>query len=414
MAQKLQAVKGMNDLLPEQSALWEFLEDTVTRVFRQYGYRNMRTPIVEPTALFVRSIGEVTDIVEREMYTFVDSLNGDSLTLRPEATAGLVRAAVEHSITYNAPQRVWTVGPMFRHERPQKGRYRQFHQFDVECFGFAGPDVDAEIIAMGVRIWRELGLADHVKLEINSIGDAEERREHRDALIKHFEAHIDALDAEGKRRLHSNPLRLLDSKHPPMQAVIEQAPKLIDQLGVASQAHLDELRKLLDASNIAYTINPRLVRGMDYYNRTVFEFVATIDDKLLTITGGGRYDGLFEQLGGKPTPAIGFGMGLERVLLLMQQHGSVAPSHVDGYLVHTDTVQAMLLAESLRSNGLSIVLNAGGGKFAAQFKRADAAGARFALILGEDEIAQGTVTVKNLADGSQRVLPRADVTAALR
>ncbi len=404
----------MNDLLPEQSALWEFLENTVSRVFRQYGYRNMRTPIVEPTALFVRSIGEVTDIVEREMYTFVDSLNGDSLTLRPEATAGLVRAAVEHSITYNAPQRVWTVGPMFRHERPQKGRYRQFHQFDVECFGFSGPDVDAEIIAMCVRIWRELGLGEHVKLEINSIGDAAERREHREALIKHFEANLSALDAEGQRRLHSNPLRLLDSKHPPMQAVIEHAPKLIDQLGTDSQAHLDGLRALLDGAGIPYTINPRLVRGMDYYNRTVFEFVADIDSKPLTITGGGRYDGLFEQLGGKPTPAIGFGMGLERVLLLMQAHDCTAPSHVDGYLVHTNTQAAMALAESLRSAGLSIVLNAGGGKFAAQFKRADAAGARFALILGDDEIAQGTVTVKNLADGTQRVVPQADVTAALR
>ena len=411
--QKLQAVKGMNDLLPEQSALWEHLEHIVSTVFRQYGYRNMRAPIVEPTPLFVRSIGEVTDIVEKEMYTFVDRLNGDSLTLRPEATAGLVRAAVEHSITYNAPQRVWMVGPMFRHERPQKGRYRQFHQFDVECFGFAGPDVDAEIIIMCQRIWKLLGIADKVRLEINTIADAAERKAHREALIAYFEQNSELLDEEAKRRLHSNPLRILDTKNPKMQAMVDAAPKLIDMLGESSQTHFDQFQALLKSAGLEYTINPRLVRGMDYYNRSVFEFVAAVGDSTLTICGGGRYDGLFEQLGGKPTPAIGFGMGVERVLLVLEQSDIAMAHRVDAFIVHSDFANANSLAESLRDAGKMVIVNANGGKFGAQMKRADSSGADFALILGEDEIAGNLVSVKKLADGTQTTVARADLLAHL-
>jgi histidyl-tRNA synthetase len=412
MANKLQAVKGMNDILPEHSAQWESFENTVTNVLRQYGYRNMRAPIVEPTPLFVRSIGEVTDIVEKEMYTFVDSLNGDSLTLRPEATAGLVRAAIEHSIVYNAPQRVWYLGQMFRHERPQKGRYRQFHQFDVECFGFAGPDVDAEIIIMCQRIWKALGVAPHVALQINTIGDAAERKMHREALIAHFEKHADLLDDDAKRRLHTNPLRILDTKNARMQAMVDAAPKLIDMLGNESQAHFDGLRALLDAQGIAYTINPRLVRGMDYYNRTVFEFVAPIGESVLTICGGGRYDGLFEQLGGKPTPAIGFGMGVERVLLLLEER-TAAPKHkLDAYIVHDNLVAATALAEALRDAGKIVMVHAGGGKFGNQMKRADTYGADFALILGEEELANHQVSVKNLKEGMQTTLMRENILAA--
>ncbi len=413
MAQKLQAVKGMNDLLPAQSALWEYFENTVSNILRQYGYRNMRAPIVEPTPLFVRSIGEVTDIVEKEMYTFIDSLNGDSLTLRPEATAGLVRAAIEHSITYNAPQRIWMVGPMFRHERPQKGRYRQFHQFDVECFGFSGPDVDAEIIIMCQRIWKSLGIAPQVRLEINTIGDAAERKAHREALITYFENNSALLDEEAKRRLHTNPLRILDTKNPKMQAMVDAAPKLIDMLGVDSQAHFDGFRAQLSAAGIPFSINLRLVRGMDYYNRTVFEFVANVGDTDLTICGGGRYDGLFEQLGGKPTPAIGFGMGVERVLLVLEQNGVAQIHATDAYVVHDDFITANAMAEELRDAGKSVTVHAGGGKFGAQMKRADTCGAVFALVLGADEIANGTVSVKRLATGEQHAVSRAELLAAI-
>ncbi|MGC1816622.1 MAG: histidine--tRNA ligase, partial [Casimicrobiaceae bacterium] len=315
MATALQAVRGMNDVLPDEAALWEYFEDTTRDVFRRYGYRNLRVPIVEPTPLFVRAIGEVTDVVEKEMYTFADKLNGDSLTLRPEATAGIVRAAIEHNLTYDRPQRVWLAGPMFRHERPQKGRYRQFHQFDAEALGFPGPDVDAEQMVMLARLWRELGLADGIRLEINSIGDPEERKSHRAALVEHFSQHADALDEDSKRRLHTNPLRILDSKSPAMQPIVAAAPKLIDRLGDASRAHFEDLQSLLAEHGIAYTINPRLVRGLDYYNRTVFEFVTDRLGAQGTVAGGGRYDGLFEQLGGKPTPACGFGMGIERMIL---------------------------------------------------------------------------------------------------
>jgi len=401
----LQAVKGMNDLLPGDAALWEYFEDTVRGIFRQYGYRLMRTPIVEPTPLFVRSIGEVTDIVEKEMYSFVDSMNGDPLTLRPEATAGIVRAAIEHNLLYNGPMRVWTVGAMFRHERPQKGRYRQFHQFDVEALGFPGPDVDAEQIAMLARLWRTLGL-DGVELQLNSIGDPTERRVHREQLIRHFSANEDLLDGDAKRRLHSNPLRILDSKNPAMQELVDAAPKLIDLLGDESRAHFEGLRALLDGAGVRHSINTRLVRGMDYYNRTVFEFVAPIEGAPLTITGGGRYDGLFEQLGGKPAPATGFGMGIERVILALQERGKGAQSDLDFYVIHAGTGAehvAIRAAEALRDAGHTVQVHAGGGSFKSQMKKADASGARQAVIVGEDEAAAGEVSLKPLREtGEQR------------
>ncbi len=409
----LQAVKGMNDLLPDEAGTWEFFEDTVRGVFRQYGYRLIRTPIVEPTALFVRSIGEVTDIVEKEMYSFVDSMNGDALTLRPEATAGIVRAAIEHNFLYNGPQRVWTIGPMFRHERPQKGRYRQFYQFDVEALGFEGPDVDAEQIVMLARLWQKLGL-DGVELQLNSIGDAAERRIHRDQLIRHFGASEGALDADARRRLHTNPLRILDSKNPAMQELIGNAPQLLDLLGDASRAHFDGLQSLLKDAGIAYAVNPRLVRGMDYYNRTVFEFVAPIGGAPLTITGGGRYDGLFAQLGGKPTPATGFGMGIERVILALQERGASPGTTPDAYVIHAGAGAAGLAnraAETLRDAGYAVVVHAGGGSFKSQMKKADGSGARLALIVGEDEAAAGEISIKPLREpGEQRRLS----VAALR
>ena len=405
----VQGVKGMNDLLPDDASKWEAFEDTVRDTFRQYGYRLMRTPIVEPTPLFVRGIGDATDIVEKEMYSFIDSMNGDPLTLRPEATAGIVRAAIEHNLLYNGPQRVWTVGPMFRHERPQKGRYRQFYQFDVEALGYEGPDVDAEQIAMLVRLWKAVGL-DGVELQINSIGDADERRAHREKLIAHFEHNADVLDGDARRRLHSNPLRILDSKNPQMQPILDAAPKLIDVLGDKSLAHFDGLRALLDDAGIAYAINSRLVRGMDYYNRTVYEFVAPVGGTPLTITGGGRYDGLFEQLGGRPAPAIGFGMGIDRVLLALDERNAVpAAKAPEAYVIHSGTGAARiawLAAEMLRDQGYDVVVHAGGGSFKSQMKKADASGARYALIIGDDEAAASEVSLKNLRVASeQRRIP---------
>lgn len=391
----------MNDLLPDEAPLWEWFEDIVRDVFRQYGYKLVRTPIVEPTGLFVRSIGEVTDIVEKEMYSFVDKLNGDALTLRPEITAGIVRSAIEHNWLYNGPQRVWSVGPVFRHERPQKGRQRQFHQFDVEALGFEGPDVDAEQIVMLSRIWKRLGLT-NVQLEINSIGDAIERKTHREKLIAHFEAHQELLDEDARRRLHTNPLRILDTKNPKMQAMVDAAPKLLDLLGEASLKHFDGLKSLLTEATLSFTVNPRLVRGLDYYNRTVFEWVTTALGAPLTITGGGRYDGLFEQLGGKPTPGIGFGIGIERVILALQetrgQSAADGAAHVpDVYVVHADAdVVARKVAEALRDAGKYAVLHAGGGSFKSQMKKADASGARYAVIIGSDELAKGGVTLKPL------------------
>jgi histidyl-tRNA synthetase len=414
MAAALQAVRGMNDVLPDEAAVWQRFEDTARNVFERYGYRNLRVPVVEPTPLFVRGIGAHTDVVEHEMYTFEDKLNGESLTLRPEATAGIVRAAIEHHLTYERPQRIWTAGPMFRHERPQKGRYRQFHQLDVEALGFPGPDVDAEQIVMLARLWRALGL-DGITLSINSIGDPAERRLHREALIAHFARHADMLDADSQRRLHANPLRILDSKHPPLQDVIAAAPRLVDQLGDASRAHFDALRALLDDAGIAYSVDARLVRGLDYYNRTVFEWVTGALGAQGTVAGGGRYDGLFEELGGKPTPACGFAIGVERTILLLEAQGKARAAAPDAYVVHAgDKAGAVArhVAETLRDHGASVVLHAGGGSFKSQMKKADASGARLAIIVGDDEAAAGTVAIKHLREGGDQVaVPLADVVA---
>ena len=410
MAEALRAVKGMNDVLPPESARWEWFEAKVRTLMARYGYANVRTPIVEPTALFVRGLGEVTDIVEKEMYSFEDAMNGDKLTLRPEATAGIVRAMVEHNALYNGPLRVWTMGAVFRHERPQKGRYRQFHQIDVEALGFAGPDVDAEQILMCRALWRELGLVEgrDIRLELNSLGQPAERAAHRAALITHFEQHADALDEDARRRLLSNPLRILDSKNPLMQPSIEAAPKLIDFLGEASLAHLNAVRAVLDAAGLDYRINPRLVRGMDYYNLTVFEWITDKLGSQGTVCGGGRYDGLFEQLGGKPTPAVGWGMGVERMLLLLEAVGvplpAVAPD-VYAIVPSPDAMGAAIAAcETLRAGGLTVLMHAAGaeswGGMKSQFKRADASGAAHALIFGEAELARGEVAVKPLRDAA--------------
>ncbi len=415
MSKTLQAVRGMNDLLPQDAPRWQFLEDTTRQVFEQYGYRLMRTPIVEPTPLFVRSIGEVTDIVEKEMYSFEDAMNGEKLTLRPEATAGLVRAAIEHNILYEGPKRVWTWGPMFRHERPQKGRLRQFHQFDVEAMGFAGPDVDAEQIVMLSRLWQKLGFKD-VALHVNSIGDVDARKTHREALVRYFEAHIDELDEDGKRRLYTNPLRTLDTRNPKMQVLVDGAPKLNDYLGEQERVHFEGLTQRLDAAGLKYTVNPRLVRGFDYYNRTVFEFIAKGRDWELTIAGGGRYDGLFEQLGGKPTASCGFGMGIERVMMLLEETPVEPVKASDVYVVYADGLEqhAFTVAEQLRDRDLCVALHGTpDGKtasFKSQMKKADASGARFAIILGPDEIAAGVVSVKDLREGGEQVkLPLDDV-----
>ena len=418
-AQKLSAVKGMNDILPAavprteklpSSERWQWFESAVRKVLARYGYQYLLTPVVEPTALFVRGLGEVTDIVEKEMYSFTDAMNGDQLTLRPEGTAGVVRAMIEHNALYNGPLRLWTAGPMFRHERPQKGRYRQFHQLDVEALGFAGPDVDAEMILVARALWRELGLVEgqHVRLEINSLGQSAERRAHRDALVRYFEDHADALDEDARRRLHSNPLRILDSKNPALQPLIEAAPQLMDFLGAESRAHFDAVRAALDAVGLAYRINPRLVRGMDYYNLTVFEWVTDQLGSQGTVCGGGRYDGLIAQLGGKSAPAVGFGLGIERLLLLAQELDLPMPSSAaDAYAVvppGTPLAPVVATLEALRAQGVRVIQHAGGadgvGSMKSQFKKADASGARHALVFGSEELARGQVLVKALRDGS--------------
>ena len=416
MPETIQAVKGMNDILPPDSARWEWFEDTVRALMRRYAYLNVRLPIVEHTPLFVRGLGEVTDIVEREMYSWTDPMNGDALTLRPEGTAGVVRAAVEHSMLYDGGKRLFYIGPMFRHERPQRGRYRQFHQVGVEALGFAGPEVDAEVILMCRALWRDLGLSD-VRLEINSLGDASERRAHRAALIAHFEAHIGLLDADAARRLHSNPLRILDTKNPAMQPMVEAAPKLMDYLGEQSLKHFDAVRAMLDAAGQPYRVNPRLVRGIDYYNLSVFEWVTDRLGAQGTVCGGGRYDGLVELVGGKPAPGIGWGMGIERVLDLLQESGAQAPAVApDAYAVVPDAAAmpvAMHIAEQLRAAGVCVQLHAGGGSMKSQFKRANASGARHALVFGADEVAQAQVAVKDLRDATavQTMRPLADVQA---
>ena len=419
MAETLQAVKGMNDILPPESRRWEWLEDRLRALMRRYGYQNIRTPIVEPTPLFVRGLGEVTDIVEKEMYSFVDSMNGDPLTLRPENTAGVVRAAIEHSMLYDGGKRLYYIGPMFRHERPQRGRYRQFHQVGVEALGFGGPETDAEVILMARALWRDLGLAD-VRLEVNSLGVPDERRAHRAALIGYFEAHADQLDAEAQRRLHSNPLRILDTKNPAMQGLVDAAPQLMSFLGEGSLKHLDAVRSALDAVGQAYTINPRLVRGMDYYTHTVFEWMSPKLGAQGTICGGGRYDGLVEMIGGKPAPGVGWGMGLERVLDLLMQSGIEPPVLApDVYAVLPDAAAlspAIALVETLREAGVTVVMHAGGaaglGSMKSQFKKADASGARHALVFGASELAQGMVAVKPLRDATVPQVLRPLVGAA--
>ena len=406
MAEKITAVKGMNDLLPTDSGRWEALEETVRQLMRRHAYRNIRTPIVEPTALFVRGLGEVTDIVEKEMYSFEDRLNGEQLTLRPEATAGVVRAVVEHNLLYDGGKRLYYMGPMFRHERPQRGRYRQFHQIGAEALGFAGAEVDAELILLAVSLWQTLGLKD-VRLELNSLGQPPERAQHRAALIAYFEQHASQLDEDAKRRLHSNPLRILDTKNPAMQALVESAPKLIDFLGEASLKHFETVRQILDANGVGYRINPRLVRGMDYYNLTVFEFITEHLGSQGTICGGGRYDYLIEQVGGKPAPAVGWALGVERVLeLLKEQQVALAAPSLDAYAIVPDAAalpQVFQTLQALRASGVAVQMHAGTGEgmgsMKSQFKKADASGASFALIFGEEELARGEVTVKALRDG---------------
>ena len=425
MPEALQAVKGMNDLLPPESARWEWLEDTVRAVMRRHGYANIRTPVVEPTVLFVRGLGEVTDIVEKEMYSFIDSMNGDALTLRPEGTAGVVRAATEHSMLYDGGKRLYYIGAMFRHERPQKGRYRQFHQVGVEVLGFPGPDVDAETILLCRALWRALGLGEaDARLELNSLGQPEERRAHRQALVAHFELHAEQLDDDARRRLHSNPLRILDSKNPSMQPLVDAAPKLMDFLGAASLAHFDAVRVVLDAAGVPYRINPRLVRGMDYYNLTVFEWVTERLGAPLTICGGGRYDTLVEQLGGKPAPGVGWALGMERLLLLLTEVGAEPPAVVpDAYAIVPSAAAlpwAMVVVDALRAAGIAVVLHAAGrdgpSSMKSQFKKADASGARHALVFGADELALGMVGLKPLravegAVASQTLRPLADASS---
>ncbi len=408
MADKLSAVKGMNDILPPDSARWEALETAVREVMRLHAYRNIRTPIVEPTALFIRGLGEVTDIVEKEMYSFEDRLNGEQLTLRPESTAGVVRAVVEHNMLYEGGKRLYYMGPMFRHERPQRGRYRQFHQIGAEALGFGGPEVDAELILLACALWQQLGLH-NVRLELNSLGQPPERLQHRAALIAYFEQHADQLDEDAKRRLHSNPLRILDSKNPAMKALNDAAPKLLDFLGEQSLAHFNAVKAILDANGVGYTINPRLVRGMDYYNLTVFEFITEQLGSQGTVCGGGRYDYLIEQIGGKPAPAVGWALGVERVLELLKEQGALsAETAPDVYAIVPETAalpSVLPVLQSLRALGVSVQMHApansadGMGSMKSQFKKADASGAQFALVFGPDELAQGQVTVKSLRDG---------------
>ncbi|OEY67379.1 histidine--tRNA ligase [Marinobacter sp. X15-166B] len=411
----------MNDILPDQTPVWQFVEDTVRKVVASYGYQEIRMPIVEQTDLFRRSIGEVTDIVEKEMYTF-DDRNGDSLTLRPEGTASCVRAAEEHGLLFNQTQRLWYMGPMFRHERPQKGRYRQFNQVGVECFGMNGPDIDAELLVLSARLWRELGLAEHTRLEINSIGTAAARQEYRAALVTYLSGHKDQLDSDSQRRLDTNPLRILDSKNAQTQKILDGAPCLDDYLDAESREHFARLRELLDAAGVAYTVNPRLVRGLDYYSKTVFEWITDSLGAQGTVCAGGRYDGLVEQLGGKPTYAVGFAMGLERLVLLLQALELVPQkvnSDIDIYVAalgDAAVTTALTLSEQLRTDlpGRSIVTHCGGGSFKSQMKRADRSGAEVALLLGENEVNAGLVTIKPLrSDSAQQTVNQNELLGAL-
>ena len=405
MSKTLQAIRGMNDILPDEAERWELFEELVRDWLRAYAYRPIRMPLVEPTPLFARAIGEVTDIVEKEMYSFNDSLNGDPLTLRPEGTASCVRAVLQHNLLYDAPRRLWYMGPMFRHERPQKGRYRQFHQVGVEALGFPGPDIDAEQILMCARLWDDLGLED-VRLEINSLGQPDERARHREDLIAYLEKHQDVLDEDGRRRLYTNPLRILDTKNPALQELVEAAPKLGGYLGEASLKHFEGVQAVLRDAGVPYRINPRLVRGLDYYNLTVFEWVTDRLGAQGTVCAGGRYDGLIAQLGGKPAPACGFAMGIERLLALWQESAAPeVPVLLDVYVVHQGeaaAASAFRVAERLRDVGFAVHLHCGGGSFKSQMKRADASGAAVAVIIGDDEVAAGQVVVKPLRQPAEQ------------
>ena len=401
MSQTLQAVRGMNDILPDEAEFWELFEETIRSWLKSYGYRPIRLPIVEPTPLFKRAIGEVTDIVEKEMYSFIDSLNGEALTLRPEGTAGCVRAVIEHNLIARQPARLYYIGQMFRHERPQKGRYRQFHQVGVEALGYAGPDIDAEMILMGARLWADLGL-DGIELQINSLGQPEERAQHRAALVAYFEENAELLDEDAKRRLYTNPLRILDTKNPALQDLCGAAPKLIDFLGAESLLHFEGVQRVLRDAGLPYKINPRLVRGLDYYNLTVFEWVTDRLGAQGTVCAGGRFDGLVGQLGGKPAPACGFAMGIERLIALIKDAGGEpAGPAPDVYLVHQGDDASRLafrVAEGLRDQGIDVLLHCGGGSFKSQMKKADGSGATFAVIIGDDEAATGEVQLKPLRE----------------
>ena len=418
MSKTLQAIRGMNDILPEQAPLWQHFEQVVRDWLRAYGYREIRMPLVEPTGLFKRAIGEVTDIVEKEMYTWSDALNGESLSLRPEGTASCVRAALEHNLLFGSPQRLFYTGPMFRHERPQKGRYRQFHQVGVEAMGYPGPDMDVEHILMSARLWKQLGLSD-IKLQLNTLGSSEDRARHRTRLIKYLEGHAEHLDEDAKRRLHSNPLRILDSKNPALQDIIAAAPKLLDDLDEVSLQHFETVQALLRVAGVPYEINPRIVRGLDYYNFTVFEWVTDQLGSQGTVCGGGRYDSLIEQLGGKPNTACGFAMGVERLLALMETQGSVpAAPTPDIYLAHQGEPAlqvAIAAAEQLRDAGLQVVLHCGSGNFKAQMKKANSSGARFAVIIGENEVNAGVVSLKPLRTQAEQIsVPIAQVAALVQ
>ena len=426
MGNKIQAVKGMNDLLPiEQkdfkltSAFWQAFEEAVVRWTRRFGYQQIRTPIVEQTGLFVRSIGEETDVVGKEMYTFSDSNDALSLSLRPEGTASCLRAVVEHNLLYNSPQKLWYMGPMFRRERPQKGRYRQFHQVGVEALGFEDPDIDAEIVAMSADLWRELGISEQLTLEINSLGNREERAAHRAALVAYLSGYEAQLDDDSRRRLHTNPLRVLDSKNPELQAICNAAPRLTEYLDKASQAHYAQFKTMLDGLGIAYVENPRLVRGLDYYNQTVFEWTTDKLGAQATVCGGGRYDGLIEELGGKPAASIGFAMGIERLLLLVHEYGKLnVPAAPDVYAMHQGegaALKVMQYAQNLREAGFDVLQHSGQQSLKAQMKKADASGARFALIVAQDELAAGSATLKDMQGGQgQQTVAAADLSTTLQ
>lgn len=420
MAKTIQAIRGMNDYLPSDTPLWQWIEGKIKQRLSSYGYSEIRMPIVESTPLFARAIGEVTDVVEKEMFTFNDR-DDESLTLRPEGTAGCVRAGIEHGLLYNQEQRLWYIGPMFRYERPQKGRYRQFHQCGVEVFGIANPLIDAELIIMTAKLWQDLGIADHVQLQLNSIGSLEARKNYRAALVEYLQDYVDQLDEDSKRRLTTNPLRILDSKDERVQQILNNAPKLHDYLDEDSHQHFVTLCSILEQYGIRYEINQKLVRGLDYYNKTVFEWVTTALGAQGTVCGGGRYDGLVEQLGGHATPAVGFAMGLERLVLLIQEVVENPPinPNVDIYVIHqgdNTTLPALQLASQLRSAlpQIKVMLHCSGGNFKKQFKRADKLGAKFALILGEDEVAQQQVVIKDLLSGEQQItLANTDVVGYL-